>query len=382
MSDETIETEKNEGTFDSEVRNESTLENETIVEETSAAETSVAEKAVKPKKKGGFGTAFSDLIQNFGKGGWVLFVTMLLSFLIMVAVCLVVFFYSVHGEEKVMVPNVVGKSLTNALFDMQVKELYPKIALRYSDLPGDEGTILEQQPAGGSIVKAYRTIDLVVSRGVELETMPDYVGKGIDDVQLQLKTQFSDDPTIEFAPVIYQKNSAAVGTILAQYPEPGTYLSHLKVFFIVSSGNDDIKTIVPDLKNMSVQQVLAQMEKYPILFDFTAVKSDSSETPATVTSQEKVGESVSEFSRVKVQITLPADNPDELTAYGVFTHTLPEYPFPVNVRLECSDSDGSITKIADLLHPGKELTIPYMVKKGSVLTLAVNGETVTSQVIQ
>lgn len=47
---------------------------------------------------------------------------------------------------------------------MQVKELYPKIQLRYSDVPGDKGMILEQNPVAGTIVKASRRIDLVVSR--------------------------------------------------------------------------------------------------------------------------------------------------------------------------------------------------------------------------
>ncbi len=361
MSDETIENEKNNFS-------EETVES--------------VDSAKKTKKKRQFGTAFSDLLKNFGKGGWVLFLTMLLTFLVMIAVCLGVFFYSVHGEEKVMVPNVMGKTLTNALFDMQVKELYPKISLRYSELPGDEGTILEQNPAPGSIVKAYRTINLVVSRGVEMDAMENFVGGNIDDVQTRLKTLFSDDPSIEFAPVIYQKDSSPAGTILAQYPEPGTYLSHLKIYFIVSANNTNVSTIVPNIQGMSVQQVLAEMEKYPVLFDFTSVTSDSIETPATVTSQERAGDSVDEFTRVKAQFTLPAPDPEGATSYGLFTYTLPEYPYPVSVRLESSDIEGNVTKIVDFLHPGKDLTIPYMVKKNSVITLSVNGETLTSQIVQ
>ena len=372
MSDETIENERN-------LSAEETVE----MEKTESAAAVSAEAPKKAKKKGKFGTAFSDLIHNFGKGGWVLFVTMILTFLVMVGTCLAVFFYSVHGEEKVMVPNVLGKNLVNALFDMQVKELYPKISLRFSDLPGDEGTILEQQPAGGSIVKAYQTVDLVVSRGVEIESMEDYVGKNIDEVQTRLKTLFSDDTTVEFAPVIYQKDSSSsAGTILAQYPEPGTYLSHVRVYFIVSTSNTSVTTIVPNIQGMSIQQVLAEMEKYPVVFNFSAVQSDSKDIQPTISSQEKAGASVDEFTTVNAQITLPAPDPESMTEYGLFKYTLPEYPFPVNVRLESSDSEGAVTKLVDFLHPGKEITIPYMVKKNSVLTLSVNGETITSQIIQ
>jgi hypothetical protein len=75
------------------------------------------------------------------------------AFLIVVMAAVATFFATVKGPEQVLVPNVVGKQLEDALLEMQVKELYPKINLRYSDVPGDEGAILEQSPAAGAIVK-------------------------------------------------------------------------------------------------------------------------------------------------------------------------------------------------------------------------------------
>ena len=60
------------------------------------------------------------------------------AFLIVVMAAVATFFATVKGPEQVLVPNVVGKQLEDALLEMQVKELYPKINLRYSDVPGDE----------------------------------------------------------------------------------------------------------------------------------------------------------------------------------------------------------------------------------------------------
>jgi len=76
-----------------------------------------------------------------------------------------VFFYAVHGEEQTMVPDVTGKELTEALLELQVKELYPRLQLRYSQTSRDKGFILEQEPKPGTIVKAGRRIRLIVSRG-------------------------------------------------------------------------------------------------------------------------------------------------------------------------------------------------------------------------
>mgnify|MGYP004451292287 FL=1 len=72
----------------------------------------------------------------------VLAVTCISAFIIMAFVTFVVFLNHVQRPEKVLVPNVVGKTLEDALLEMQVKELYPKINLRYSEVPGDEGTIM------------------------------------------------------------------------------------------------------------------------------------------------------------------------------------------------------------------------------------------------
>ena len=79
------------------------------------------------KKSGGFGRRIRDGIRSqtegLAYGGKPLFFTMILTFLVTVIACIAVFFASLQGEEKVMVPDVVGKSLTTALLEMQQKEL-------------------------------------------------------------------------------------------------------------------------------------------------------------------------------------------------------------------------------------------------------------------
>ena len=105
--------------------------------------------------------------------GSTLFFICLTAILLMMAITAIVFFVAVKGSEEVLVPNVIGLPLEEGLLEMQVKELYPKIQLRYSDVPGDKGMILEQNPVAGTIVKASRRIDLVVSRGVVVNQIED-----------------------------------------------------------------------------------------------------------------------------------------------------------------------------------------------------------------
>ena len=86
--------------------------------------------------------SFVNGMQSLQANGKALFITVILAVVVMVLSCLAVFFATVKGPEKVLVPQVEGKELTQALLEMQVKELYPKIQLRYDEQPS--GTILSQ----------------------------------------------------------------------------------------------------------------------------------------------------------------------------------------------------------------------------------------------
>jgi hypothetical protein len=62
-------------------------------------------------------------IEGLRNGGKPLLVTIILTFLVMIAVCLAVFFGSVQGKEQVMVPNVIGKDLTTVEEEVNVFEI-------------------------------------------------------------------------------------------------------------------------------------------------------------------------------------------------------------------------------------------------------------------
>jgi beta-lactam-binding protein with PASTA domain len=85
------------------------------------------------------------------------------------AVAVIVFFAALRGAEQTMVPDVREKPLIEALLELQQKELYPRIELRYSNLVPERGVVLEQDPRAGTIVKAGRRIRLVVSLGPDID---------------------------------------------------------------------------------------------------------------------------------------------------------------------------------------------------------------------
>lgn len=329
-------------------------------------------------------TSFQNQMENLKNGGAALVWTVILTFLVMIIICLLVFFASVQGAEKVMVPNVVGKTLTNALFEMQEKELYPKIQLRYSDEIGDAGQIIEQDPVAGSIVKAYRRVTLTVSRGVAVEQIDDYIGQNFDEISQTLNKEFNNEfSLIKLAKPSYKIDDSPKGTILMQYPDPGTEIyDPATLYFIVSNGTEIPLVKVPNLLGNSIKSVLAKMSQTNITFDFSATEAQNSSQNDSVISMENADEEIAEFSRVKVNFAFSTKKSDNENLSGIFSYELPEYPLPVSVELQAKDSEGKITSLVKFNHPGKELTIPYEVKKGSILSLYVLDEKIVDELVQ
>lgn len=314
---------------------------------------------------------FFEKLQGNGK---VLIVTIIAAVLVMMFFCFVVFFVNIKGPEEVMVPEVRGKVLTDALIEMQNKELYPKITLRYSEVPGDEGTILDQNPDAGSIVKGYSRVSLVVSRGVIVDHVENYVGMNFDDLKMKLQTLFAGSvkPLIILANPTYKADISDAGTILAQDPVEGTDISEpITLKLIVSRGPNFENTRVPQLVGKSLEDMLATVSKSKIVFDFTSHVAAQDEIPGSVTGQQSFDdEFIKNYSRMKVDIAIPK-NVYLDKKYGIFSAELSEYPYPVPMRLDVTDENGKVETIVSLLHSGGSFTMPYAVPKDSVISLIV-----------
>lgn len=300
--------------------------------------------------------------------------TAITAVVIMVLAATAVFFTVVKGPEKVLVPDVVGKNLEDALLELQVKELYPKINLRYSDTPGDEGKILDQTPEAGSITKGYSRVSLVVSRGVIVDKVDDYIGQKLDEVQMKIQTLFAGQtkPLIVLDSPMYKPDASEAGTILEQNPPAGTGISEpVTVSLVVSRGPNFENTRPPKLVGQTINDLLQSITRHKIVFDITGHKAENGETPGTVVNQEIFdSEYIPNYSRMKVEMALPDGSLND-NIYGIFTHKLPNYPYPVPMRLEATPSEGDPFTIISFSHPGGELTIPYAVPKGTVLSLYV-----------
>jgi len=314
--------------------------------------------------------SFSEGVDHLQSNGKALAITVICALIFMLLICLAVFFATVRGPEQVMVPAVEGKLLTEALQEMQVKELYPKIQLRYTDTPGDENKILTQSPQAGSIVKAGTRVMLTVSRGVVIDHVENYVGQTLDDVRMHLQTLFtgSSRPLIVLDEPSYKADQSDAGTILEQDPPEGTEIVQpVTVKLIVSRGPNYEQTKVPSLVGLTIEKMLAQMGQSRIVYDFVSHIAEGDEKPGTVTGQQEfTSQYIDNYTHMEVQLALPSGSIED-TVYGIFSENTPTYPYPVTMVLEAAPQDGEKYTLVNFQHTGGLVTIPYAVPKNTEL---------------
>ena len=350
------------------------MSDEEIKETTVPESVEGQKKSRKPFNPKNLRFSFSDGFDKLQSNLPALIITCIAAGILMIIVCCAVFFTNIKGAEKVLVPNVVGKKWDEALIEMQIKELYPKINLRYSNVPGDEGLVLEQNPQPGAIVKGYSRVNLVISRGVVIDAVGDYVGKNLSEVQMSLQTLFAGQtkPLISLATPTYIPDASEAGTILEQDPPEGSKISEpVVVSLVVSRGPNYENTRRPYVIGQSINDLLQTIARTKIVFDINSHTATEGEKPGTVVGQQTIeDEDVPNYTRVTVEMAMP-ENLNDDNAYGIFQEKLPDYPYPVPMKLEAYPAEGSAYTIVSFNHPGGNLTIPYEVPRGTTLVLSV-----------
>ena len=321
--------------------------------------------------------SFND-IESYVAGHARLFISLVISVLVLVTIAaLTAFFIVVRGEEQTMVPFVQGKPLTEALLELQVKELYPRIQLRYSQSSVDRGNVLEQDPQGGTIVKAGRRIKLVVSQGIVIDRVGDYIGRSIDEVRIDLQALAASVgsggiPLSLKEPFMYSHSAEAPGTILEQNPLPGTDISGPTVVqLVVSRGPEYNVVTIPDLVGLSINNALTRMQQSGVIFKFSVRELKAGEKPETIVAQTPPAKAVTPASSF---LSLTATVPSVLgegEVFGLFKYTVPENPYPLPLRLEALLPGGDRQRIVTIEHPGGEFSVPYRLPYGSTLILSL-----------
>jgi beta-lactam-binding protein with PASTA domain len=289
---------------------------------------------------------------------------------------LTTFFLSVRGAEETMVPSIENEDLLEAMLALQERGLYAEVEQRYAADPSLAGKVIQQDPPAGTLVRAGKRIEVIVSRGSRIDRVGDYIGRPLPEVRAELRALAAgDEQTIQIGTVIYDFSSEEAGMILEQNPEPGTEITSITdVDLVVSRGQDVERFVLSSYVGLSYELALERLAQSNVPFTFDAREAEPEERPGLVVEQEPApGQSVEVGTFVELVMTEPS-NLEEGEVFGVLERSLPEYPVEVELTLEVQSADGDREVLFSMLHPGVEISVPYVVQENSSLVLYRSGQ--------
>ena len=208
---------------------------------------------------------------------------------------------SADDGSVVQVPSVVGES------DAEARSLIEAIGLEYTVRRGlshqkaPEGTVLAQSPLAGQFARPGAPVDVTLSRGPEVHTLPDVAGLSERQANIVLER-------LGYAVEIERKeDSMEAGRAVGTRPEAGTELEvPSPLVLIVSEGAPIV--VIPDMLGMHIDDALqiltdARLELGSISFD-----PEAPQAPGRIVGQyPPVGYSLRAGDTVELRVAGDAD---------------------------------------------------------------------------
>ncbi|MFP4114427.1 MAG: PASTA domain-containing protein [Spirochaetales bacterium] len=295
---------------------------------------------------------------------------------LMILAGLTTFLFSLRGAEETMVPDVQNVELLDAMLALQERALAGTVEVRYSADPGLAGMVIGQSPPPGTLVRAGKEIELIVSRGARIDRIGTYVGRSITEVRAELRAMFATgEQTIELAEPQYVFSEEEPGTVIAQDPAPGTEITEITtVDLVVSRGSDVERIELPSFVDLPFETALQRLSQSNIPFRFNVRAAEPDERSGLVVEQDPQPQAeVAIGSFVNLTITRPAFVPED-EVFGMLERSLPDYPVEVELTLEAQSPTGDREVVFSMLHPGEILSVPYQVPENSSLILYRSGQ--------
>ena len=178
------------------------------------------------------------------------------------------------GKERHKLPDVTGMDISAAKAQLENTKLRVKEGEKqYSDLPA--GVVLSLDPKAGTELKPGDTVTLVVSKGKAPITMPNVVGKNVNDARAELQA-------LKLTVLEQLKDSSEpAGEVLAQTPTEGSGVDKdAEVKLEISKGPPFV--VMPRVVDQPCQQAKAALESMglKVRVDFFGNATARSQSPA------------------------------------------------------------------------------------------------------
>lgn len=218
------------------------------------------------------------------------------------AICLAAFMI-LNGGDKIDVPDVTGKSLSEATETLERAGF--KIGKQEStyDSSVESGKVISTNPKAGEKATKGSKVDIMISQGHEKITVPDVTGKTLSEATSTLTSAgFSVNSSEEAS------NNVASGLVISTDPRAGSEVQKGSIVNVkVSKGAD--KVSVPNITGLSLSDARAKAESVGLTISQTGSEhSDKYDVNYVISQSPAAGTQVDRGSSIGYVISIGADS--------------------------------------------------------------------------
>lgn len=274
-------------------------------------------------------------------------------------------------KEEVIVPNIIDLSTTEAQRILKEKDLKMEVVKEIFHKEIAEGKIVSQDPLPDTKTKAGRVIQVVVSKGPELVSVPNVVGSHYitADVSLtnagllvgEIKQEYSSEYDKDF--------------VIRQDPKAGEMITEKsKVNLVLSKGPEPVNIPMPSVINMNLTEATEELQKLGLSVGEITRKESNLYLKNVVMEQDPApGQEILQGSEVKLVVS---DGPGPTAQAANVKVNM--YQGGI-VRIDVKDVTGTRT-VYEKAHSRGEVFVRTVEYYGQgVITVYIDGKKVSEQ---
>jgi serine/threonine-protein kinase len=199
------------------------------------------------------------------------------------------------------VPSVIDMSLQAAETKLQEAELGVAVGSEEYDAERPKGTVINQVPDGGSIVKTGRKVILTLSKGSASAQVPMLEGFTLREARLLLEKE-----GLQPGGIVWQTDeSRPDGVVISSVPAAGTIMKlNAEVQLIVNRIESEMMVRVPRFIGLDLDEARALAEENFLLIGDLSYSVNNDLLPETVVAQSvPIGLTVKKWTTVNLTIT-------------------------------------------------------------------------------
>lgn len=281
----------------------------------------------------------------------------------------------VHSRKSVMVPNLTGKTIEEAVDILSEENLYlKKDAEQYnSSIP--PGYILFQSPSAGDVVKEKRVVKVIISQGGEVIFVPDTINQGLRSAEIILRQVGLSlgEQTREYSVKVPRD------LVVSQDPLPHTTVGKgTLVNLVISDGPPGEGTLLmPDLIGKKIKKAMEIIKQWNLIIErIDREENDEYDADTVIAQNPQADTLIEEGDNQKVFLIISIKKGTEISSVKKETkfiyYEVSQGMFDKDLRMVLIDGSGERT-VYDKVHPpGTKINIPVEVIGKAKVKIYVN----------